>query len=150
MRGGAHFRAVLAKGGPPGGRLVKVSMRGVLPTLWWALVLLALLEMSVPGAFGQETGAAANTPARIRTQVSSRNAVTISSEIAGRVERAGRWCRFRVGRHGPILAGHRTGVVDLAPAKGHRTAAEPRALAVADGCKPHGMWRFVDKPERRT
>ena len=28
-----------------------------------------------------------------------------AAEIAGRVKRAGGWCRFWVGRHGPILAG---------------------------------------------
>ena len=47
--------------------------------------LAGLLRMALPDALAQDAGAGADKPARIRTQVTSRNAVTISSEIAGRV-----------------------------------------------------------------
>lgn len=58
-------------------------MPGALGTLW-VMGLVGLLETAMP-AWAQDPGAAGDKHSRIRIQVSSRNAVTISAEIAGRI-----------------------------------------------------------------
>lgn len=63
---------------------MKWPMQGVLASLW-LLGLAGLLEMALPDALAQDAGAAGDKPTRIRTQLSSRNAVTISAEIAARI-----------------------------------------------------------------